>query len=384
MKIAYIISMKSGLPGFNFTEIKELFDRGHEIMLYPTKVNDGPYMPEEDWYVHSWKTRSLMAKQVMYFYRNPLKYSRLALEAIRSRSLLDFFLGNDFSHHMKKNGIEHIHCHFGDHKFFIGYWCKRLTGISLTVTIHSHSLYVNPNWRMFKKALDLSDRVITISEYNKAQLVRKFNVVPDKVTVIRLFVDLEKYHPSEHHNQGSDKLRVFVLGQFDARKGHEDLFHAVSQLDDGSIELWVAGGGSNSNRVIDIEKLAAKYEIDEHVKIYHFPPEDRVIELYQQCDVFCLPSKTAPDGNKEGIPVVLIEAMACGKPVISTIHAGIPEIVDEILVKEGDVIAIKNALKMLIANREKLTDMGSRNRAIIESSYSKKNLDNLEKAFIVK
>ena len=197
-------------------------------------------------------------------------------------------------------------------------------------------------------------------------------------------MDLVKYCPARKLSQKREGLRIFILGQFDARKGHEDLFEAVSLLGNKDIELWVAGGGSNSGKVIDMPELAMKFGIENQVKIFNFPSEEKVIEMYQECDVFCLPSKDAPDGNKEGIPVVLMEAMACGKAVISTKHAGIPELVDEILVEEGGVNDIRIALEALMMNEKKRLTLGEKNRAIIESEYSKENLIDLEKLFMEK
>jgi colanic acid/amylovoran biosynthesis glycosyltransferase len=108
--------------------------------------------------------------------------------------------------------------------------------------------------------------------------------------------------------------------------------------------------------------------------------------IYSACDIFCLPSYTEyyPDGmpaEREGIPVALMEAMAWGKPVISTKHAGIPELVEEILVEEKNVQELKSAICYLLDNPDKWKEMGKRNRAIIAEKYSKDNVRILAEIF---
>ena len=108
--------------------------------------------------------------------------------------------------------------------------------------------------------------------------------------------------------------------------------------------------------------------------------------IFSNCDIFCLPSYTEyyEDGSpaeREGIPVALMEAMAWGKPVIATRHAGNPELVEEILIEERNVEELRNAIEYLIENPEKWSAMGKRNQEIIKQKYSKKNVSILVNIF---
>jgi colanic acid/amylovoran biosynthesis glycosyltransferase len=96
--------------------------------------------------------------------------------------------------------------------------------------------------------------------------------------------------------------------------------------------------------------------------------------LYRTCDIFCLPSVVDSTGVSEGLPVVLIEAMSYGKPVIATRLAGTPELVEDILIEERDVAGLTEALRRLIADPELRQRMGQRNVEIVEAEYSKANV----------
>jgi glycosyltransferase involved in cell wall biosynthesis len=375
LNLAYITSMKHGLSAFNYREIEELTKRGVNVFLFPTKYGTGPYMPTKDQECYVYKPYKVLLKQSFFFMRNPIKYSKIVAEAIKSKSLMDMVIAFDFASQMKKKNIDRIHCHHGDHKLFIGYYCKKILNIPLSVTIHSHSLYVNPNWELFKKSLNACDTIISISDYNKKMLTEKFGVDSKKVQVIRLFVDTEEFKPNE-------TKRILIVGQFAERKGHEILFNAVKKLNRNDIKIWVVGGGTwDQVGFVDVRQLAKDMNLEDKIIFFGMVSDEALSELYELCDIFCLPSRTSSDGNKEGIPVTLMEAMSYGKPVISTRHAGIPELVEEILVEENDVNELANAIELLADNPDLRKKLGDRNREIIEKKYSKKNLVKLQNCF---
>jgi glycosyltransferase involved in cell wall biosynthesis len=135
---------------------------------------------------------------------------------------------------------------------------------------------------------------------------------------------------------------------------------------------------------IDLEELAEKYEIQDKIEILGRQGSPILDIIYYACDIFCLPSytDTYPDGKpseREGIPVALMEAMAWGKPVIATDHAGNSELVEKILVKEKDVNGLASAIEYLLDNKDKWEDYGKRNLYLVEEKFSKSNIDVLIK-----
>lgn len=287
-------------------------------------------------------------------------------EAIKTNSLIDLHLAIDFSKNMRGLKVNHIHCHSGDHKLYIGYYCKCILEISLSVTIHAYELYSNPNWSLFKKSLLACDSIISISNYNKEFLIKNFGIPPDKIKVVYLFVPNKIIKP---------KFKVLIVGRFALKKGHEVLFRAIKQLNRDDVELWVAGSGP-----VNLRQKAKEFGIEDKVVFFGNVSDAVLRVLYENCNLFCLPSRKATWYNagkiiedNEGIPVSLMEAMSFGKPVISTKHAGIPELVENILVEENNCDELAKALGELIDNLVLSEKMGIRNREIIDNNFSEKN-----------
>jgi colanic acid/amylovoran biosynthesis glycosyltransferase len=126
----------------------------------------------------------------------------------------------------------------------------------------------------------------------------------------------------------------------------------------------------------DVQGLAHELGVADRVTFFGSVSESVLRVLYQTCDVFCLPSRKYV--VNEGLPVSLMEAMACAKPVISTRHAGIPELVPEILVEENDVAGLARALAYLADHPQVRHEMGLRNRKIVEREYSAANVAQME------
>lgn len=162
--IAYIVSMRAGLEAFIYREVEALYQRGYKIELYATQYKPGDvYSPKANWPSY-YLTKLELLLQLPVLVMKSLLRPGLLLEAVRDKGVVDLLLAHKFSSIMKRNGVRQIHCHFGDHKFFIGYYCKRLTGLPLSVTIHAHEFYTNPNETLFKKSLDHADRIFPIAQ----------------------------------------------------------------------------------------------------------------------------------------------------------------------------------------------------------------------------
>lgn len=369
MKIAFITSMKSGLPQFVFRDIKALIDRGHYVRLFTLLNVEGLYNPLRDWDIVPIRFFQTIKSSIWFILRNPILFSRLFIESWKMSSLVDLAMAINFSEKMRDFDI--IFAYFGDHKLFTGYFCKRITQIPLIVSIRAYELHQNPNPKMFIKALNNCDRIITISEYNKSILVNKYGIQSNQIEMVRQLIDLTKFKYER-------KIKILIVAFFSEKKGHDILFNAFKNLNRDDVELWVVGDEAPDRNNVDCRDLVEKLGLVQKVAFFGTQSDVALRALYRECDIFCLPSRTDSYGDHEGFPNAIAEAMAFGKPVVSTLHAGIPEIVDEILVPENNVEQLANALHRACDSIEYRKELGENNRIIVEQHFSSSNSDRVE------
>jgi len=365
LKVAYVVSMAMGLQSFVYREVRELVSLGVIVHLFPTKVGPGPYPPDADWPIHKPTFRSIGVAHFRTLIGDSRRYLSVLFEALRQAALVDFLLAALVSTKVKQEGLRLIHCHFGDHKLFVGYFCGRLTGRPVSVTIHAYELYNNPNPRLFDKALKFVKGIVTVAEYNRGVLTT-YGVPTDKIRVVPMFADLPEVSGAAQRTPG--KIRVLTVARFVEKKGHRTLLTALSRLPE-EYEAWLVGSGS-----LDVAAIAELCGVAHRVKILGRLSDSELQAAYRGATIFCLPSETTASGDREGIPVSLMEAMAYGLPVIATRHAGIPELVSEILVAEGDAEALARGIEKLGRDPTLREELGRRNREFAASRFSRENV----------
>jgi glycosyltransferase involved in cell wall biosynthesis len=259
-----------------------------------------------------------------------------------------------------------IYATFGDHKLFVGYFCKKILAKPLVVTLHAYELYQNPNDKLFPKALRACDQIITVTEYNRELLHDRFGIDRSRIEVVRYSLDMKEYRPGR-------KFVVLIVGFFVERKGHEILLEAVGRLPHDDIEVWVVGDEGAEGQSVDVRSLARELGLEERVAFFGSLSGNALKAVYRACDVFCLPCRHDRAGIAEGFPNVLIEAMAFGKPVITTRHVEIPRILDELLVDENDVDGIARAIEEVYRSAALRERLGLKNRELAERVFSERN-----------
>ena len=359
MKVGYIISMaKGGVPAFTYREIDILTRRGMHIAICPLTYRTGPYMPKPEWPVFRIRVLALFWAQIAALVRRPGIYLSLLGSAVKTGAVREFLIAILFAGRLQAWGAQHIHCHFGDSKLYTGYFCSVWLDLPLTATVHAYEIHRNPNPRMFKLAAQRCSKIVVQSEYNRRLVEQKLGVPADKLVIIRAHGDM-------CDSRSIGKAKILIVGEFRQKKGHEVLFSAIKQLGRKDITLWVVGEGP-----LDVPAMAEDMGIADQIVFLGTLGKDLLSILYEACDIFVLPSRTADDGDSEGIPAVLMEAMSYGKPVISTRHAGIPELVEEIIVEENDVDGLAAAIAALVDDPKVSVQLGRRNVEVIKGAFS--------------
>jgi len=215
-----------------------------------------------------------------------------------------------------------------------------------------------------KKIWKNADAVVANSR-SLSDLAREF--CPEKdVSVIPNAVESENFMPNGNHKRkGPFKVQVLTVARLIPRKGIEDLLHAVQLLNDKTVELRIQGSGSHSDSQ---QRLAIRLGIQDQVTFGGFKPRQLLPYVYQNADIFALPS------HSESCAMALLEAMACGLPVVATRIGGTTEHMEDgmngFLVPPRDPRALAKALERLVRNPDLRRTMGRLNANKIRQSYT--------------
>jgi colanic acid/amylovoran biosynthesis glycosyltransferase len=251
--------------------------------------------------------------------------------------------------------------------------CGLIRGSFLTTfygyDISSHVKQYGPD--LYRHLFRSCDRVLCLSEYMQQELIR-LHCPRARIRIHHLGVDLSRFTFAVRTRRPDRGVNLFTPARLVEKKGLEYAIRAVGQLVDRhpSICFRIAGDGPLRK---DLEALIARLKLERHVQLLGWQTQDQVVKQLNEADIFLAPSVTAADGDQEGTPTVLIEALAQGLPVVSTLHSGIPEIVRDgesgFLVPERDVEALADRIGFLIEHPELWAKMGAAGRAHVEKHF---------------
>lgn len=282
---------------------------------------------------------------------------------------------------MRRNGNRHLHVHFGSEVATVALLAKELAPITLSLTIHGPDEFYNaPGFHLAEK-LAAADFIFCISHYAASQLM--LLSAPenwDKLVVAPLGVDVDRFTPASGVRE-SEQLNILTVARFSAAKGLHVLLHAFAKLASKTslppLHLTLVGDGEYRG---SLEALAKELGISESVEFAGAKNQDEILAYYQHADVFCLPSFA------EGVPVVLMEAMAMEVPCVSSRITGIPELiedgVDGLLATAANVDSLVDALQRLLKSPDQRQQLGRAAREKVLTKYNRdRNFEYLARSF---
>jgi glycosyltransferase involved in cell wall biosynthesis len=230
--------------------------------------------------------------------------------------------------------------------------------------VHFFNLALKPvNKYIWKKA----KRVIALSESLKTTALKSATNQP--IGVIPNGVETELFKPNSNGRQPGKQLRLITVSRLIKRKGIDHILKALAELRDEKISLLIVGTGSYEDY---LKELCSKLKLNDIVNFYGYCPREELPKLYNNADIFILPSLA------ESFGLVFAEAMACGLPIIGAKTGGIVDLVlkeNGILVEPGGIDEIKEAIvEMRKKSNDMMQDMGKANRRRIDMYYSWKNV----------
>ncbi len=239
----------------------------------------------------------------------------------RIKALAHTWLGACYAARLTGTGVDHIHVHHGYFGSWIAMSAAQLLGVRFSMTLHGSDLLVRATYLDTK--LENCAFCLTVSEYNRRYILERYSAVDaDKVVVARLGVEVFGCDapPDSRLTTKADPIRLLAVGRLHAVKDHSFLIQACARLKDCGVHLECVIAGDGPERA-NLESLIRSYDLDGRVTLLGHVARESMNSLYDRADVVVLTSRS------EGIPLVLMEAMARGKIVLAPAITGIPELV---------------------------------------------------------
>lgn len=384
--IAYILKM---YPRFSETfivnEILELERQGVDVRIYSLrKPDDGRFHPSLSRvkanviYVPQYpqmEPERVRAAHAALAAANPAAYAalRAEVEVVSQLYALKRFLQAGYiAAHLLKNPVDALHAHFASSATRVANFVTRLSGIPYSFTAHAKDIFheeVNPA-SLQRKIAD-ARFVVTVSRFNQTYLQQEVqHDAPGDVRCLYNGIDLHHFRPDSAINR--KPTLILAVGRLVEKKGFDVLVDACAILDRRGVDFRceIVGKGDLHG---PLARQIAAHNLEEKVILAGPRPQDEVRLAYQQATVFALPCRIGSDGNRDGLPTVLLEAMACGLPVVTTPVTGNPEIVDDgingRLIPENDPLALANALADLLQDDVQRRQMSLTARMKVERYF---------------
>ena len=259
------------------------------------------------------------------------------------------------------SGVTHLHAHFAHSPTSVAMFTSHLTGLPFSFTAHAKDIYTSDP-RQIREKIGLARFVVTCTEYNRKYLreIADGHATPIHRNYhgidIKLFSDR-----NETPKMPVEPYQILTIARLTAKKGLPTIYKALRILCDQGVALHHThiGGGEDREKII---ALINDLELGSVTRLLGTQPHRVVLEHYKNADLFVLGCEVAPNGDRDGIPNVLVESMAMGLPVVATNISGIPELVEN--EKTGLLVPAGQPDKLAETMLRSLTDMELRNRFI--------------------
>jgi glycosyltransferase involved in cell wall biosynthesis len=271
--------------------------------------------------------------------------------------------------HELPDDVRWLHAHFMHTPASVARYAALLRGLPFSMSAHARDIWTSPEWEKREK-LAAAAFTVTCTRHNLEHL-RALSTRDDDVSLVYHGLDLRRFGQAERtrgERDGRDPghpVRLLSVGRAVEKKGYATLLRALARIPAG--HAWTldhVGGGPLLGR---LRTLASTLGVEARIHWHGALSQEQVLEHYRRADLFVLASEVAGDGDRDGLPNVLMEAQSQSLAVVATRVSAVPEFIDEglngLLVEPGDVDALAGAVDRLIqdpARREQLGRCGNR------------------------
>jgi len=399
--IAYIAQLFPSLSmTFVYREVEALREKGCVIVTFsiwkPKRdqlSTEAQHLVDSTSYVFPLNWSRFFIAHLRHMITRPLRYWDTLLFLLtrpgeswrnRIRTFYHFCEAVYLAPGVQRRGVEHIHSHFALNSATVAMVLARLLNIPFSFTAHANDIFCNPI--LLKQKIQAAQFIIAISEYNRKHL---YSILPcpdtaRKIHVVRYGVDVDRFSPPDLPARNGRPIILSVCRLVE-KKGLPYLVRACKHLVDAGYEFrcLVVGGGPQEPL---LRQMIRNSGLESYVSLEGVVFQEHLRDYLKQADVFVLPCIVASNGDRDGVPNTLIEAMAMGLPAVSTRVSGIPELIEHehtgLLVAEKDEQALAAALGRLLDNEPLRLRLGQAGRQRVEQEYTlDKNTEKLLRIF---
>ncbi len=380
---------------FILNRITGLIRRGHDVDIFAERRGDPRIMHDEvERYGLIDKTTYWDAPQrmpgrvlkalgttVFNLYAKPMTIARtlnVARYGLAAASLVPLLAAAKLQ---RKRGYHVLFCHFGPTGLIVT--ALRDLGLldgQVVTAFYGYDVTMIP--RMFghgvyRRLFADGDLFLPLCETFQHQLI-ELGCDPGKSVVHHIGVDCSRFAFSLRRPLADGRVRVVSIARMVEKKGLTFGIRAVARVAKQfpNLEYVIIGDGPLRS---SLERLVNELDETSRIRLMGWQAQEQVVQTLSESHILLVPSVTAANGDQEGTPTVLMEAAAMGMPIVSTLHSGIPEIVQDgvsgYLVAEKDVEALSDRLTFLLAHPDRWEDMGRAGWKIVEERFNMESLN---------
>lgn len=335
----------------------------------------------------SWGIARAVARSLV---RRPLAFvATLATVVVRNIGSANYFLGSiaifpkavHLGAEMRRTGVTHLHAHFANHPTTAAYVIGRLFNIPYSFTGHGADLQVDQH--MLRQKIATATFVRAISDDGRRFISGHGpEGSSDKIVVVPCGVDTAMFAGQHRVRERGSTLRLLCVATLYEVKGHRYLFDAIARLGARGVDVRCRLVGDGPDRQA-LEARVADLGISSRIDFLGQRTREEIIEIMHEADLLVVPSIPTASGRREGLPVVIMEAMSAGLPVVASAISGIPELVEDgqtgLLVPPKDPDALADAIIRLEGDDELRNQMVVAAMARVRERY---DLDVVSEALV--
>ncbi len=338
------------------------------------------YLPEYIWPALG----SILLNNFRTLRRNPRQYLRLlGLACGRSLRALDDsplkrFLQAGWAL-AKIKSIHHFHSHFAHAPTELTWYMAKLSGKKYSISAHAKDIYTLPKDELTRRIND-SELIMTCTGFNFEFMRALPGVQQKKIHKVYHGINLDNFRPERPTDQTAhdllydgDKLKLLSVGRLVEKKGYEDIFQALKILADNNFQFVYDIYGAGERKAA-LQQLTKELSLEDFIVFHNTATHPQIVERMNRGGIFLCGSRIGKNGDRDGIPNTVAEAMAMELPVIATNVSGIPELVEHqisgLMIDEADPQQMAGSIEFLAKNPEQAKVYGQAARVRVEKVFN--------------